>query len=84
MVQSGQPPHDAPPRRARACAVHTKRPRAPRREVRGLREVASGASGPDGLRGLGAEPARGTSARWEARHQVRSASALRAPPGSKK
>lgn len=47
--------HDAPPRRVRACAVHTNRPRAPRREVRGLREAASGASGPDRL---GAEPAR--------------------------
>lgn len=55
-------PHDAPPRRARACAVHTKRPRAPRREVRGLREAASGASGPDGLCGMGAEPARGEAA----------------------
>lgn len=34
---AGPAQRDAPPRRARACAVHTNRPRAPRREVRGLR-----------------------------------------------
>lgn len=81
----GRPaPHDAPPRSTRACAMHTKRPRAPRREVRGLREAVSGASGPDGVCGLGAEPAGGRGTRWEAPHPVRSASALRVPPGSEK
>lgn len=47
-------PRDAPPCRARACAVRTDRSRAPGWEVRGSREAAFGAPGPDPQGGLGA------------------------------